>query len=252
MKPLVSVIMPVYNTARYLEEAVDSVLAQEYSDLELLIADDGSLDGSAEILERYKKADSRVKLISFDENVGAAKARNALLEKAEGRFIAFLDSDDCWYPWKLDRQVRFMLRRNYGFTYSYYEAMDERSEYLKAFTRMPRAVGFKDILKWNNIGALTVMVDKKAYNHIKMPDIPKRQDFALWLLLLNTDNARAHLLPEITAKYRMHDQSLSANKMSAAGYHWKVIRKYGRLNLISAAVYFLSYAARGVLRHMFV
>ena len=252
MSELVSVIMPVYNTAKYLEEAVDSVLTQEYSDLELLIANDGSTDGSAEILERYQKADSRVKVISFSENVGAAKARNALLEKAEGRFVAFLDSDDVWYRWKLTHQVRFMLRRNYSFTYSYYEAIDESSEYLKKFTRLPRVVEFNDILKWNDIGTLTVMVDKEVHGRIRMPEIVKRHDFALWLLLLSSKDTSAHLLPEITAQYRVHSESLSANKMSAASYHWKVIRKYGNLNPFSAMAYFLSYTLHGILRHFFI
>ncbi len=252
MSELVSVIMPVYNSARYLEEAVDSVLCQEYGNLELLIADDGSTDGSAEIIEQYRKSDPRVKVKTFCNNVGAARARNALLETAQGRFIAFLDSDDVWYPWKLDHQVRFMLRKGHGFSYTYYEAMNEFSEHIGAFTKMPLRVGFRDILRWNNIGALTVMVDRRVHEQVIMPEIPKRQDFALWLLLLNKKDTVAHLMPKITARYRFHNQSLSSNKISAAAHHWKVIRTYGSLNTFWATLFFVHYALRGILRHLWI
>lgn len=107
LTPLVSFVMPVYNTASYLEEAVDSILCQSYENFELIAVNDGSTDGSGEILDRYEKADNRVRVLR-QENKGMVAALNAGLAVARGKYIARVDSDDVSLPERLAKQVAFM------------------------------------------------------------------------------------------------------------------------------------------------
>lgn len=108
-QPLVSIITPAYNAERYLTDTVHSVLAQTYSNWELIIADDCSTDGTRKLLGDLSEADDRINVIYLEQNGGAAIARNAAIKQAKGRFIAFLDSDDKWKETKLEKQVDFML-----------------------------------------------------------------------------------------------------------------------------------------------
>lgn len=104
-KPLVSVIIPFYNRAGVLACAIDSALAQTYPRIEVLLSDDGSTDGGAELAASYARDHDNVVSLRTEVNRGSAAARNAAIERAAGEYIAFLDSDDIWYPEKLDRQV---------------------------------------------------------------------------------------------------------------------------------------------------
>ena len=104
---LVSVITPAYNCAEYIDECIESVLNQTYQNWEMLIVDDKSTDNTQSIVESYAKKDHRIKLFNQEKNAGAAAARNKALELSQGRFVAFLDSDDAWKPNKLERQLEF-------------------------------------------------------------------------------------------------------------------------------------------------
>ena len=120
MTPLVSIIMPCYNAERYIAQSIESVLAQTYQSWELLITDDGSKDNSVKIATKYSLEDERINLLVPDEHQGIARTRNMSISRAKGRFIAFLDSDDIWYPEKLEKQINYMLENDVAFTYSSY------------------------------------------------------------------------------------------------------------------------------------
>ena len=139
---LVSVIMPVYNAERYLEETLDSVLNQTYDDIEIICVDDMSSDGSRAILEKYKKKSDKVKAIYLTENAGVANARNVAIENAEGRFIAFLDSDDVWLPEKISRQIDFMLENQYEFTFTSYRFMDADSKLMNTVVKAKITISY--------------------------------------------------------------------------------------------------------------
>ena len=114
MNDLVSIIMPSWNTAQYISEAIESVLKQSYSNWELIIVDDCSTDNTISVVNKYK--DNRIRLFQNKENLGAAYSRNFALRQAKGRWIAFLDSDDVWYSEKLEKQILFMTKNNYSFS----------------------------------------------------------------------------------------------------------------------------------------
>ena len=114
MNELVSVIMPSFNTAKFISETIESVLAQTYANWELIIVDDCSTDNTDEVVKPFL-TDKRIKYLKNKKNSGAAVSRNYALREAKGKWIAFLDSDDLWLPEKLEKQIAFMKKNNYMF-----------------------------------------------------------------------------------------------------------------------------------------
>ena len=126
MKDKVSIITPCYNSARFISKTIESVLNQTYPYWEMIIVDDCSHDNTKEVVEQYCKLDSRIRLLCLEKNSGSATIpRNKAIEEAEGRFIAFIDSDDLWKPEKLERQLPFFNTSNIAVVYSNYEKIDE-------------------------------------------------------------------------------------------------------------------------------
>lgn len=126
---LVSIITQSYNSAQFIAQTMNSILAQTYTHWELLIMDDCSTDDTCSIVKRYAENDKRIKLLRLSTNQGAAMARNSSIKRAQGRYIALCDSDDCWYPDKLDKQLAFMTDRDYAFSYTSYKTSDESGEH---------------------------------------------------------------------------------------------------------------------------
>lgn len=249
MADLVSVIMPSYNSEKFIAQSLESALAQTYADLELLVIDDGSTDGTLGIAQGYAKQDSRVKVLKMPSNGGAAESRNLGIQHAQGRYIAFLDSDDLWLPHKLERQIGWMDEAKRPFTYTAYDKIDEEGQPL-GHIGVPPQTTYSELLKTCVIGCLTAVYDTQTFGKVLMPSIRKRQDFALWLKLLK-QTPKAYGLNETLAVYRVRGDSISANKKSAAHYVWKLYREVEHLPLPQSAWYFSHYAVRGVLRTKF-
>jgi teichuronic acid biosynthesis glycosyltransferase TuaG len=246
--PLVSVITPAYNAASYIAETIESVIAQSHKDWELLVVDDGSSDGTAQIISEYAAKDQRVRLIQSPGNEGAGPARNRALAAARGRYIAFLDGDDIWLPQKLERQLRFMQTSGAYFTFTAYEMVSEAADKSLRTIRVPCTKSYRDLLANTNIGCLTVMLDTRRTGRVSMPAIPVRQPLVLWLRLLRT-YGEAQGLDEVLARYRVRPGSISRNKRRAALGVWRVYREYERLPLLEAVWFFAHYALRGVARN---
>ncbi|WP_163580501.1 glycosyltransferase family 2 protein [Gracilibacillus saliphilus] len=237
---LVSVITPTYNSETYIQETIESVLQQTYPNWEMIIVDDGSSDQTIAIIEEYQKEDDRIRLIALEKNQGAAVARNTAIENAQGRYIAFLDSDDRWLPEKLERQLTFMQEHDYAFTYTSYLEIHSDDAKNKVVT-IPDAVEYNDLLKNCVIGCLTVILDRDKINEIQMVNIRARQDYALWLNLTRR-GFTAFGLQETLAKYRVRQNSISSNKIKMAKQNWKVYREVEKLNLLKSVWYFMHYA----------
>lgn len=211
MSELVSIIMPSFNTAKYIEESIKSVLAQTYTNWELIIVDDCSTDNTDEIVQPFL-SDDRIKYFKNEKNSGAAVSRNKALREAKGKWIAFLDSDDLWLPEKLERQISFMTANDYKFSYTDYEKIDEESESLHVLVGGPNNVTKKVMYRYCYIGCLTVMYDSEFMGTIQIKDIKKNNDYAMWLQLCK--KANCYLLPENLAKYRIRKKSISHDKLS--------------------------------------
>lgn len=243
---LVSIITPSYNSSKYILNTIQSIKKQSYKNWELIIVDDCSIDKSREVIKSCIKEDARIKLICLEKNSGAAVARNTGIENANGRFIAFLDSDDTWHPKKLEKQIKFMLDNQYYFTYTGYRKVDENGAFIKN-AKMPKSINYNKLLKTNYIGCLTAIYDSEKLGKIYFPLIRKRQDYALWLKILKII-PNAYGLQEDLANYTVRSGSISANKINVAKYNWMVYRKVEKLSLIRAIYCFVNYVILGILR----
>jgi glycosyltransferase involved in cell wall biosynthesis len=241
---LVSIIMPSYNSAITIVESIESVLSQSYKNWELLITDDCSIDSTPDVVKEYQRKDSRIKFFSLEENGGAGRARNNSIKHAKGRFIAFLDSDDLWLPCKLRKQICFMLKHNYAFTYSAYQKFSLESDL--GVIRPPVCTTYQKLLYSNVIGCLTVIYDTKYLGKRYMPLIRKRQDMGLWLTILKKI-PKAYCLNEVLAKYRV-DTGMSQKKITVLRYQWQLYREVIGLSFIRSLFTFAVYAYKGYIK----
>jgi len=245
---MVSIITPNYNSEQFIKQTIDSVLGQTYTDWEMIIIDDVSSDESTQIIEEYIQKDKRIKLIRLKNNSGPAQARNRAIEEAKGRYIAFLDSDDYWHKDKLTKQLKFMQDHKCELSFTAYESIEELTgETIKKIT-VPLRVDYETLLKQNIMGCLTVIYDTQRLGKVMMPDIIKRQDYALWLNLLK-QVPYAYGLDEPLAYYRVRNFSVSSNKIIASKYHWRVLRDIERLPLYKAIYYFGWYTYKSIIKY---
>jgi teichuronic acid biosynthesis glycosyltransferase TuaG len=244
-QPLISVITPAYNAARFIGETIESVQSQTYSNWEMVIVDDCSTDETVRVVEAYQKEDPRIKLYSLQENSGSAVARNTAMEHANGRYIAFLDSDDRWLPEKLTKQLHFMQENDIAFSFTTYVRMHEDGTRTEALSNTPAVVNYDDLMKRCVIGCLTVMLDRDKTGHIKMVNIRTRQDYVYWLTLTKR-GFLAYGLPEVLAEYRLVDNSISSNKWKAAKRNWYVFREIEEQSLPKSIWYFAHYVVLSI------
>lgn len=238
--PLVSIIMPCYNASQFIHEAIESVRAQTVENWELLICDDSSTDESPSIISLFASRDSRIKCIP-PKGKGAADARNSCLDVARGRYIAFLDSDDLWYPNKLEQQLDLMLSEGVHFCYSNYDCIDEYGKALPPVFS-PRNLTFGALLYSNFIGCLTVVYDASFFGKVRQPLIRKRNDYALWLSMLGASrDASAQSVPESLGVYRVNSYGLSSKKLDLIKYYWLCVRRYGGVSRLNACYLMICY-----------
>lgn len=245
---LVSIIMPVYNAERFIAESIESIIMQTYENWELILVDDCSKDKSYEIIKKYL-VDNRIKYFKLEVNSGAAVSRNIGLEKANGQYIAFLDSDDIWDIEKLQKQLKFMKDKNIGFTFTEYSLMDENGASLNKVMKVHDVVDYKYLLGNTIIGCSTVIIDRSIIGDVRMPLIRSRQDGATWLKILREGNL-AYGLDECLTKYRIVQNSVSRNKFKAASKIWYVYREIEHLSLITALKYFTLYSYNAVVKRV--
>ena len=210
MSGLVSVIMPSYNTAEYISESIASVRKQTYTDWELIIVDDCSADNTDEIVKPFL-SDKRIKYIKNETNSGAAVSRNRALREAKGKWIAFLDSDDLWHPEKLEKQIRFMEKNGYKFTYTDYR-IQLNGEWLPYVYTGPNVVNRRKMRDYCYFSTITVMYDREFIGLIQIEPIRKNNDYAMWLKII--EKSPCHRLNECLSYYIKHDGSIWHDKKS--------------------------------------
>lgn len=207
---LVSVIMPSWNTGRFIAQSIESVINQTYENWELIIVDDCSTDNTEEVVKGFN--DSRIKYFKNEKNSGAALTRNRALRQAQGEWIAFLDSDDLWAPEKLEKMLRFMTENNYAFAYHEYVKIDENSKPLNIYVSGPKRVTERKMYNYGYPGCLTFMYSAKELGLIQIKDIKKNNDYAILLQLCKKTDC--YLLEENLAQYRIRKKSISHDKFS--------------------------------------
>ena len=243
--PLVSVVMPVYNAQATMRRSIESVLRQSHDDLELILIDDGSKDGSPSIMDEYAGKDPRVIAI-HQANGGVAAARNRGLRAARGSHVAFLDSDDWWTPDKLSVQLAHMRRSGARVCYTAYQRVAEDGRVLGTVVP-PVSVDYAGMLHSNRIGNLTGIYARSLGEAAFQKT--GHEDYVFWL-----DRVRraghAERVPETRplAYYLVRGGSVSANKLRAAGWQWRIYRNVERLTLPRSAWCMLHYVAHALLK----
>jgi glycosyltransferase involved in cell wall biosynthesis len=237
---LVSIVTPTYNCENFIQETIDSVINQSYENWELILVDDCSNDNTIEILNLYQKNDSRIVLIQLARNEGAAKARNVAIEKASGRYIAFIDSDDLWLPQKLELQIAFMREHEIALSYSSYQKIYEDGTNTNLTIQAKPKLDYQTMLRNNYIGCLTAIYDTGQIGKVYMPSIRKRQDWALWLKILKKTEY-AYGINEPLAKYRLRNESISSAKVNLIKFNWKIYREIEGFSRLMSLYYMLQF-----------
>lgn len=232
---LVSIIMPSYNTAPYIKETVQSVLDQTYINWELIIVDDCSTDNTDEVLSTIK--DERIRYFKNEKNSGAALSRNMALREAKGQWIAYLDSDDLWLPEKLEKQIDFMEKNRYAFSYTNYEEIDVDGNKTGVKVTGPKKITKTGMFNYCWPGCLTVMFDATKIGLVQIEDIKKNNDYAMWLKVCR--KANCYLLDEYLGLYRKgRAGSVSTHSIKTMiGWHYKLYHEAENMGKIESLIY---------------
>lgn len=248
MQEKVSIIVPVYNAANYIEQTIQSVLAQDYENWELILVENGSTDDSVAKIQAFD--DERIHLIIMDGNAGAANARNEGMRQATGTYVGYVDADDLWRPDKLSRQIAFMNEKSAAFAFTGYEFGDENANPTGKIVRVPETLSYKQALSNTTIFTSTVLFDTRRIEKDKlyMPNV-KSEDSALWFQILR-GGVTAYGLDENLVIYRRPANSLSSNKLEAMRRIWNLYRKQEKLNIFYSMYLFIGWAFRAVKRRV--
>lgn len=232
---LVSIITPSWNCAKFVEETIQSILAQTYTHWELLFQDDCSTDNTKEIVLAYAEKDARIKYACNHQNNGAAITRNSALKRAKGRWIAFLDSDDLWLPNKLEEQLKFMVDNNYAFSYTNYNEINEQSDKLGKSITGPKHITKYGMYAYCWPGCLTVMYNRDTIGNIQIKSIEKNNDYAMWLQVIQ--HADCYLLDKTLAHYRKRIGSISNHSyVQLIKWHYRLFHESEQRNMLLSTI----------------
>ena len=230
---LVSVIIPVYNSEKFLKETLNSVLNQKYKNIEIIIINDCSVDNSENIIKSYCVKYKNIIYYKKQKNEGVAVARNLALDIAKGRYVAFLDSDDLWEKEKVEKQITLMKEKEAFISYTAIEMIDEHQNKIKSKREVQEIIDYNFLLHNTMIATSSVIVDRKKTGNFKMPLRRSGQDYATWLMLLRNGD-KAYGINEALVKYRIRNNSLSSNKLKSIKQVFEIQVKEEKINLIKA------------------
>lgn len=244
----VSVIMPAYNSAQYIETSIRSVMAQTVTNWELLVIDDCSGDSTSEVVARLATEDSRIRVIHNDKNLGTAGSRNKALDLANGKYVAFLDSDDLWHPEKLEKQLCMLEKTHADLCYTSYRVVYLNSNNVNKDYIVPATVTLEDMLKQNYIGCSTVLLTAETARNYKFTTEFYHEDYVFWLRMLR-DGIRTAGVTDVLMDYSYYTSSRSGNKPVAAKRRWNIYRKYMKFSLPKSIWYMTHYALAGIRKY---
>lgn len=244
--PLVSIIIPTYNCEEYIEQTIQSVLLQTYIHWEMIIIDDASQDNSLKIINKYLEQDKRIKLIINKKNIGVAQSRNTGIKVSSGDYIALLDSDDIWFPRKLEKQIKLMQKKGIFMSYCSYNIINEEGHNINCF-QVKSKITYKDMLKTSIIGTLTTIYNAKELGKFYFMDIG-HEDYVFKLQILK-NIPYAEGINESLASYRITPRSLSSNKIKSALWQWNIYRKIEKISFLQSIYYFFNYIYHGFFKY---
>ena len=228
----VDIILPNFNKATYLKEAVDSIFQQTYENWKLYIIDDCSTDKSKIILEKFKNSE-KVKIIYLYKNMGPSFCRNYGMRISSSKYISFMDSDDYWTKDKLQEQISFMEKNNFKFTYTDYIPFFEKNGKKKFInkTTLKSLLTFEDFILNTSINTTTMIISRTILKHLKFKKLKKLEDYLFKCEILK-QNIAAHKLNKSLAFYRILNKSRSSHKFKNIFYLWRINKKFNQFNTL--------------------
>lgn len=240
----VGIVTPAYNSGATIEKTLNSILEQTYSDFEVFVVDDHSTDKTIDIVKKMCEKDKRIHLIQLKDAKGAAAARNLAIKNIEDdpaiKYVAFLDSDDLWRKDKLKTQIDFMKKNKIAFSYGDYDIFDVVTNKIYKRRICPKKMSYFRMLIGCSVGCLTVAYDKEAVGHIKIPNLPKRNDYALWCAIFKKIK-HGLKYPGVLAIYDRSPGSISSGgKTHLIKYHYRMHRDSNHFNPLIAGFFTLT------------
>ena len=235
---LVSIIIPYYKKKKFISTTINSAIRQSYENIEILIVYDDENYDDLKLLEEIKKKDERIRIIKNKKKLGAGLSRNKGISSSKGNYIAFLDADDTWEIDKLSKQMSYMTNNNYLVSHTSYQIVDEDRNIIG--NRVARSFfHLEDLLKSCDIGTSTVIIKKDIFSEqIKFPSIKTKEDFVLWLRILERD-IKIYGLDKNLSKWTKSNSSLSSSVIQKLMDGFKVYNKYMNFNSLKSLYYLI-------------
>lgn len=241
---LISIVVPVYNAEKYIVEAIQTVKEQTYQNWEMILVDDGSTDQSRELIKQ--NLCDHMTLIALKKHAGTAVARNEGIKQAKGRYLSFLDADDLWDKEKQKKQLDFMKKNGYAFTYTAFQYIDENHKTRSKKIAVPEKLEYKEALKDTRILSIAVLLDlKQIPKETCMMINVMHEDVATWWKIMKRGYP-AYGLNEVLVYYRRYPNSKTFSKLKSAKHRWEVYRKVEKLSILKSAYYFFYYVLYGI------
>ena len=242
IKKSVDIILPVYNSKKYIITTVGSVIKQNYKYWNLIIIDDCSNDGTYKILKNFKKKyfhDKRIFLYRNSKNKGQAFTRNLGLKKSKSTFVAFIDSDDFWEKNKLRNQMQFMINNNYNFTYTDYKSLKKNN--ITKIIKTPDYYNYKSFIRNNSIATSTMIIKKNIIDNVFFPLLKLCEDYYFKCQILKKTDA--YKCPSVFSYYRIRENSLQSNRSKIFFAIWNINKYFNKMNFINnlISIFFISY-----------
>lgn len=239
IKKYVDIILPVYNSKKYIFTTINSIIKQSYKHWNLIIIDDFSNDGSYQILESFKKKyfDKRIFLYRNNKNQGQAFSRNLALKKSNSTFVAFIDSDDIWQRNKLKHQIEFMLKYKYNFTYTDYKSIKNNK---KKIINTPNYYDYNRFVKDTSIATSTMIIKRNIINDILFPTYRLCEDFYFKCQILK--RTKAYKCSKVLSYYRVRNNSLQNSRIKVLFAVWDINKNLNKMNFFSnlSSVFFIT------------
>ena len=223
----IDIILPNYNSSKYLKQTINSVITQTYQNWQLIIIDDCSDKKTLNLLKKFDKH-RKIKIYYQKKNNGAGFCRNLGMKKSKSPYIAFIDSDDIWNKNKLEKQINFMKKNHYSFSYTYYETFGEKKKIIKP----PLSFNYESFIKNTSIGTSTMMIERKKLKNIRFTNSKICEDYYFKCKLLKKVNF-AYCLNKFLTKYRIRNNSMQSNNLKNIFWIWKINKDFNKLGFLN-------------------
>ena len=231
---LVSIIIPYYRKINHIKKTLNSVLNQTFQNFEIILIYDDPIIDDLLFLENITKGNSKIKIIKNTNNLGAGESRNIAMKNASGEIIAFLDADDYWFPNRLERQLHFMKKNNYKFTFCNYKKK-MKNKIINIISKNSK-INHKDLLTDCQIGLSTVFISRDLIKENLFPPLQTKEDLVAWLSITK-NNICAYNFPDSLVEWSFSENSLSSNFVQKLFDGFRVYNTYLNFNFIKSLYY---------------